>query len=460
MSEMERNVCLIVLDCVRKDVFDEYASRLRSRADIEIDNCKAASSWSVPSHASMFTGELSHVHGCHTYSRQFDLDISETILENTEHNLYGASANIYASPTYGFADLFDSFIPAGPHQRYPQGMDVQKYIMNRDIEGVSRFYEFLKTALLHEHTAKSMANGLFLKMHDILKRAPMTKPIDDSTSIVSRAARRLVTGGDEPFFLFMNYMEAHAPLHSIRQYDSFLYNVPSSWSTEKFKNDPTRRNKDWTPEQKKQISYHRQLFNAAVDYLDRKVSAFIDWVQENTDRETMFVITADHGENLWNEEEDYAFGHTSSLSESLVDVPLAIINPPEDMAESSGNYVSHLDLGSLLFEKQIKRRDTVPLELGGNGAGVPDSNCVPDEFWKRAIRGVYTDDRKIVWDSLDNQREWIRDDGWREVEPSSERPTDEFEQNIMTWKETIQENQESTDVSDTVQQRLEELGYA
>jgi len=67
-----RNVVLIVLDTVRKDYFDEYAYRLQDRSDVTFSNCRAASSWSVPSHASMITGELPHVHGIHTHDRYFD----------------------------------------------------------------------------------------------------------------------------------------------------------------------------------------------------------------------------------------------------------------------------------------------------------------------------------------------------------------------------------------------------
>jgi len=49
-----RNVVVICLDTVRKDYFDRYAPRLQDRADVIYDQCRAVSSWSVPSHASMF----------------------------------------------------------------------------------------------------------------------------------------------------------------------------------------------------------------------------------------------------------------------------------------------------------------------------------------------------------------------------------------------------------------------
>src|SRR6056297_3190608 len=102
------NVVLLCLDSVRKDFFDEYAPRLRERADLEFDQCRAASGWSVPSHASMMTGTLPHQHGIHVYNRDFSgLHRDETWLgELPRHRALGASANVYASDAFGFDGVF------------------------------------------------------------------------------------------------------------------------------------------------------------------------------------------------------------------------------------------------------------------------------------------------------------------------------------------------------------------
>ncbi|WP_435159099.1 alkaline phosphatase family protein [Haladaptatus sp. DFWS20] len=61
-----RNVLLVCLDTVRADVFGEHANCLHRMADVSFTQCRAASSWTIPSHASMFTGQLPSVHGVHT----------------------------------------------------------------------------------------------------------------------------------------------------------------------------------------------------------------------------------------------------------------------------------------------------------------------------------------------------------------------------------------------------------
>jgi len=93
-----RNIVLLCLDTVRKDFFDEYAPRLVDRADIVYDGCRAASSWSAPSHASMFTGQLPSEHGVHAYQRDFSvIDREDTFLgELPDYQALGASANVWA----------------------------------------------------------------------------------------------------------------------------------------------------------------------------------------------------------------------------------------------------------------------------------------------------------------------------------------------------------------------------
>ena len=65
---MTRNVVLVCLDTVRKDYFDEYATRLQKLCDVSFEQCRAASSCSVRSHASFMTGELPYRHGIDSYN--------------------------------------------------------------------------------------------------------------------------------------------------------------------------------------------------------------------------------------------------------------------------------------------------------------------------------------------------------------------------------------------------------
>jgi len=158
---MTRNVVLICLDTVRKDYFEEYAPRLQEMASVSFEQCRAASAWSTPSHASMLTGELPHRHGIHTHNRDFTcLERSETFLADIpDHTALGASANVYASSTFGFDTVFDHYSDIAPHRRFPAGMDMEKFIQDRDEEGIQRYLEFLREAIRHDHTLESQVTA-------------------------------------------------------------------------------------------------------------------------------------------------------------------------------------------------------------------------------------------------------------------------------------------------------------
>ena len=73
------NVAVVVLDTMRKETFDGNFSWLRSRG-VPFDNAWSTSHWTIPAHASLFTGLYASEAGTHAKNR--------TLL-STEHNLSG-----------------------------------------------------------------------------------------------------------------------------------------------------------------------------------------------------------------------------------------------------------------------------------------------------------------------------------------------------------------------------------
>jgi len=79
----QRNIVFICLDTVRKDYFDKFSKRIKRLSDIDFDEAYAASSWSVPSHGTMLTGQLPSDHGVHTHNLDFG-SINQTVLDELE----------------------------------------------------------------------------------------------------------------------------------------------------------------------------------------------------------------------------------------------------------------------------------------------------------------------------------------------------------------------------------------
>lgn len=212
----------------------------------------------------------------------------------------------------------------------------------------------------------------------------------------------------------------------------------------------------------------RELYGASIEYLDREVSELISGILDSVPNTTI-VVTADHGDNLGYDYEDELLRHRSSLSEGLLHVPLYIINAPSDWEASGEGYFSHLDLGDLLVNLAEERprdlfRDEIAAELVGL-AQCPDPPK-DTECWKRAIRCVYRNQKKYVWDSLGERSVYALDPDrpcWQtplaeEFDPT-ELESKWFDRPIEEFKRSAQSEQTTHDVDKATRDRLEKLGY-
>ncbi|MFC5366377.1 sulfatase-like hydrolase/transferase [Salinirubrum litoreum] len=488
-----RNVVLICLDTVRKDFFDEHAPRIRARADRSYEQCRAASSWSIPSHASMMTGALPHQHGVHDHNRDFSgITESATFLADLpDHHTTGVSANVYASSGFGFDRMFDDFRDVSPDSRFPEGIHVGRFGYEHKGEGPKKFLSFAKACATHDHPIESFLNGAAVELDKALASLPVPKLLDEGASIIAREGVKTAESCPQPFFMFTNFMDAHAPLRHVRGYDRSLHDAPNTWSTADYDKWELNRDKaEGLERNREHVENHRGLYRAAIDYLDRTVVEFIDDVQAATDHETTFVITADHGENLGFPADDYLVGHDSSLSEGLLHVPLYVVNAPEDAVSDEempdggtteggpggdttlvSEYVSHLQLGDLLVglahdEVPDVTRERIPAELIGSSIAQPPEN---PEFWNRMLRCVYDGTEKIEWDSLGESSRVRLDPGrpcWQERVESDvggvveELESEFFDEEITAYKRRAEGAEgEGVDVDEATADRLADLGY-
>lgn len=462
-----RNLVLVCLDSVRKDAYDEHAPRLSAAADWSFPQARAASSWSVPSHASILTGELPHRHGIHTHNRSYaSLSRSDTFLDALpDHEALGVSANVFAGEEFGFDALFEDFETISNVCAFPQGLDVGEFVSDPDVEHPIR--SFLAASVRNPHRLESLANGGLAFLDDLLEGKPVPNVLDDGSKAVLRQSRISVSRSSEPFVLFVNLMEAHTPLKPLFGYGRHHDGVPASYTTSTHDvwelMDDVDAHADY-------VRHWRRLYGAAVAYLDRLLSAFVEWLSTNTDHETTVVVTADHGENLGYAHEEGRVRHKSSLSEGLLHVPLDVLNPPSGTRPPTDGYLSHLDLGELLVglaegECRDLTRDRIPAEVIGMSAG-PEP---PSEraYWDRLIRCAYEGERKYVWDSLGGRFEYAIDHDrptWQQRRSDEATipawATDFFESDAETTKRRAQDSARATEsVSAATEARLEQLGY-
>jgi hypothetical protein len=476
----DRNVVLIILDTVRKDYFDLYATRLREQSAVTFDQCRAASSWSVPSHASIFTGELPHVHRIHGDS----FDAGKTYADLRDRTFWalmsrrtvGLSANAYVNTAFGSENIFDETRDFVAHASlFPSGLS--PYEFGEQFDG-SKWEEragLIRACLAHDYPGRSLANAVWNAVDIDTSSKPVPGMTDDGAKAITDAAVKRA-GGEEPFFMFLNYMDAHTPLRPLVQYDSALHSVPNTWSSEALHNWEINKDGKGTPEY---FRNYRALYGAAIDYLDRTVATLVRRVEEQTDQETTYVLTADHGNNLGYPADDGLIHHTGSMSEGILHVPLEIINPPESYPERVDGLFSHLALGDLIGRlasgepwDDSLTADEIPAEhISLSGTGDPRNyrDFEPGEFayWDRLVRCVYRDGEKFEWDSLGEQSRYRLDSARPCWQKSVEEPFDvesiensHFQTRAQEYKEQVSAEAGQTQSVDAgVEERLRQLGY-
>lgn len=465
---MIRNLVLICLDCVRKDRYDKLASRIQERTNIRFQQCRAASAWSAPSHASMLTGQLPHEHNVHSYDYDFSkISFDDTFLDGlTDYEIIGVSANPFACSAYGFDDFFDVWQDVRPELLFDEGMNVKQFTWERDTEGLELYLEFVREAIKHNYPLKSLSNGLFTKAINNIPPLPIPRLRDDGSKNVCKYSKNLIRKSREPFFLFTNFMDAHGPYAQILAHNTSIYNAPNDWSSNNF--DKVGTNISGGLNNPSQISHYRGLYEADIEYIDRLVSRFISDVQKMTNEPTIFIITADHGQNLAYDREDSLIAHMGTLSEGTLHVPLDIVVPEISSKDIVDDYVSHLQLGMLLKgfaegESPDIRTDHPRAEIvGGAGAqGRLDEDDNEYDLWTRGQRCVYSGSEKFWWDSLGESMVYELKNECPNFECRTQRSFDPDELDAKWFHQAI------TDVKQTVEgranqetsARLKDLGY-
>jgi len=313
--ETPPNVVCLVLDTVRADrvsaygydrettpAFDAFAERATTFTD-----AVAQGSWSIPSHASIFTGRYPADHGATMVAPILqDGPTFPELLSAAGYETYAVSPNEYVRPATGFARGFDAFETLGPVTEPAATADAVAPLANwvASTAPVRQPLERLFTAARERggtatEAAPPPADGLVDQVETYLDRA------------------------DPPFFLFANLIDPHlprspAPEHEAAFVDDDLADAPLVTNERAH----TVGDRELGPRAMRRLS---QLYDADVRTLDDRLAAVLDALSAAGVRDDALVIAfADHGEHLG---EFGLVGHQHSVFDSVVSVPLAIDFP-------------------------------------------------------------------------------------------------------------------------------------
>jgi arylsulfatase A-like enzyme len=344
------NVLLIVLDTVRADHLSLYGyyrptSPVLERVakqGIRFEEARATAPWTLPSHASLFTGRWPHELAV-KWMTPLSLNFP-TVAEYLGSHGY-ATAGFVGNTLYC---SYDTGLNRGFTHYEDYDLDLERFRLLRTAWLIDRGWaEVASWGLLLN---RSLDAGPFRTGLESLLRSLLATGRKDAGAINREFVDWLSHRQEpqRPFFAFLNYFDAHSP-YLPPEHTEFRFGLAPQTDA-----DFLLLNERWMAVDKLRLAPRYQVlfrdsYDNCVAYLDSRLGELFDALQRFgvLDR-TLVVVTADHGEELG---EHALFDHGESLYRPEIRVPLLFVLPaPSQFPRVVRETVSLRDLPATIVD--------------------------------------------------------------------------------------------------------------
>lgn len=274
-SATPRNVLMVVVDTLRADRLGCYGAERDTSPNIDalaargtrFARTQSVAPWTMPSIATLFTGLYPSAHGVVDPTRSLPPE-AETLAE--------------------------TFAAAG----YSTGGVVSHSIIGT-VTGYDQGFEYFD---------ETNARG-----HEWVSTASVT---DLAEEMLVEFAER-----DQPFFLFVHYFDPH---YEYVPHDEFDFASGGSGRLDGSQSIGALRRMmaDFTPAE---LQYLRDVYDEEIAHTDAGIGRLVAALENaGATDDTVVLLTADHGEEFL---EHGWLGHTRSLYQPVLDVPLVVVAP-------------------------------------------------------------------------------------------------------------------------------------
>lgn len=391
------NIVLIVLDTVRPECLSGFGSGEPLMKNLDqyarrhtlIPHMTAASPSSLPSHATLFTGLPSSVHGAHKPSPD---DPNPPVYSYPLDGNAVTLAERLSEAGYTTAAVSGNYGPLSPSFGLDQGFDYYDAGRNTAYRTVE------KTLFRRVFPLRRICGNLPVPVFGYGSSTPYrnAETITDRTlSVLNRLEKR------PPFFLFINLFDAHSP-----------YLPPGYW-----KNRRNRTGSDWIrdgePLPSRQAAllsgqseltgdefrYLRDLYAESLVYVDDHLKRILDAVEEEN---TMVVILSDHGESLGEHD---LLKHSNTLFREEIEVPCVVSLPQNGTMENLHEPPSSFaDLHDLMLRAAGQKPPERPLEPGMISEVFNANHPIPESsgfnrLYHGDLKSLEQHPWKLIWHS-------------------------------------------------------------
>ncbi|HMB67779.1 MAG TPA: sulfatase, partial [bacterium] len=458
------NVLMIIMDTVRADHLSLYGYERETSPHLEelarratvYRRSVASGDMTLTTHASLFTGLYGRTHGAHRSpmtpaGRPLDRSFL-TLAEMTATRDYWNAAVVanrgYVTPHFGFDQGFHQFDSRGP------------------------------VAFLGHPIPYYLRRGVRTALVPFVPRAAYDRVVRSAEQINREAIAQLnhLAERDGPFFLFVNYMDAHNPYLPPAPYDTMFPGKDPTFTSVRYGRLMWEMNKKGLEKISRRDREHiTSQYDGAIAYEDAAIARLLSRLEDlGLWDETLIVITSDHGEALGDR---FLVNHGVSVYQDQVGVPLVVKYPGQSTGRTVDVWTNSVDvLPTVLGATGLPVPDGLPgRDLAGLGIapGAPgeDRAVVAESFptgaqarFHRMERALYAGRHKLIVNTEGKQELYdLVADPDESVNLFAESAvTDSMQARLDAWLETTAERNDSTAVAeldDEMRARLQALGY-
>jgi arylsulfatase A-like enzyme len=333
------NILFIILDTLRRDRLGIYgyqrptSPRLDAFAarSTRFTRAVAPAQWTIPSHASMFSGLYPSHHQVTQSSSVLSgahPTLAEILQANDYHTVAFCNNPLVGAIDHGLQRGFTEFynyataVPQRPNE-------AERGILYREFK--RRFRPFARKVgnqfAQHDWMFRLALNPIWVPI--------WTKYINFKGNTVTSIADSIAYwqshqagGAAQPLFMFLNLMQSHLPFHPPQQHvdrvapdlrnDRRAYQYMGRFNADgkAWASPPDPPLEDW---QQRVLS---DFYDAEIAFQDEQLGTLLAYLERSGALDNTFVvITADHGEGLGDHD---LFGHGFDVHQELVHVPLVM----------------------------------------------------------------------------------------------------------------------------------------
>jgi len=331
---------LIVLDTMRADRLSVYNENINtskhlkalSKDSLVFEQCIAPSPWTLPSHASLFTGLYVSEHKCEFLISPLP------ILSKSNITL----AEIFRNNGYRTAAIVSNFGWLHPKFNIHQGFQMYNYLRSIGLHNSQPFRPLL---FVFSYFTNIYSKILF--------------PYKSGEDITREAIQIIDKLYQEPFLVFLNYMDTHTPYQPPRPFDRSFLNkkFPQFHRLMHYvlrllgKEDKSL----WD-------SYLLSQYDGEVAYLDHQLGELFSHLRKiGIYDSSLIVVTSDHGDLLG---EHGLYEHHANMYEGVLKVPLMIKFPFSTRIGREKRRINLTEVFSTVLSIcDLPGTDTIPEEL-------------------------------------------------------------------------------------------------